>query len=47
MRNFGDIMFTDIVKAEQEKRGSRAGYAKMTARPAPDALSEREAGVHC
>ncbi len=43
MRNFGDIMFTQTVKAEQEKRGSRAGYAKMTARPAPEALSEREA----
>lgn len=42
MRNFGDIMFTKTVKAEQEKRGSRAGYAKMTARPAPDGLSERE-----
>ena len=43
MRNFGDIMFTDAVKAEQEKRGSRASYAKMTARPAPDGFSEREA----
>ncbi len=42
MRNFGDIMFTETVKAEQEKRGSRAGYAKMTARPAPEGLSERE-----
>ncbi len=43
MKNFGDIMFTPWVKAEQEKRGSRAGYAKMTARPAPQALSDREA----
>ena len=43
MRNFGDIMFTETVKAEQEKRGSRAGYARMTARPAPDGVSEREA----
>lgn len=42
MRNFGDIMFTPVVRAEQEKRGSRAGYAKMTARPAPAGLSERE-----
>jgi uncharacterized protein len=43
MKNFGDIMFTDTVKAEQARRGSREGYAKMTARPAPDGLSEREA----
>ncbi len=43
MRNFGDIMFTGTVKAEQERRGSRAGYAKMTARPAPAGLSDREA----
>jgi uncharacterized protein len=43
MKNFGDIMFTDTVKAEQERRGSRASYAKMTARPAPEGLSEREA----
>ncbi len=42
MKNFGDIMFTDTVKAEQERRGSRASYAKMTARPAPEGLSERE-----
>ena len=42
MRNFGDIMFTETVKAEQEMRGSRAGYAKMTARPAPEGLTDRE-----
>ena len=43
MKNFGNLMFTETVKAEQEKRGSRAGYAKMTARLAPEGLSEREA----
>ena len=43
MKHFGDIMFTDIVKAEQARRGSREAYAKMTARPAPDGLGEREA----
>ncbi|MEO1136596.1 MAG: pyridoxamine 5'-phosphate oxidase family protein [Pseudomonadota bacterium] len=43
MRHFGDIMFTDNVKAEQTRRGSRDAYAKMTARPAPEGLGEREA----
>jgi len=43
MQHFGDIMFTDAVKAEQVRRGSREGYAAMTARPAPDGLGEREA----
>jgi hypothetical protein len=43
MKHFGDIMFTETVKAEQMRRGSRDGYAKMTARPAPEGLSEREA----
>ncbi len=42
MKNFGDIMFTETVKAEQARRGSREGYAKMTARPAPEGLSDRE-----
>ncbi len=42
MKNFGDIMFTEKVKAEQVRHGSRASYAKMTARPAPEGLSERE-----
>jgi len=43
MKHFGDIMFTEKVKAEQRRMGSREAYAKMTARPAPEALSEREA----
>lgn len=43
MKHFGDIVFTDIVKAEQSRRGSREAYAKMTARLAPEGLSEREA----
>lgn len=43
MKHFGDIMFTPTVKAEQTREGSREAYAKMTARPAPEGLSEREA----
>ncbi|MEL6861153.1 MAG: pyridoxamine 5'-phosphate oxidase family protein [Pseudomonadota bacterium] len=43
MKHFGDIAFTDHVKAEQEARGSRDMYAGMTARPAPAGLSDREA----
>ncbi len=43
MKHFGDIMFTETVKAEQARMGSREAYAKMTARPAPEVLSEREA----
>lgn len=43
MKHFGDIAFTDHVKAEQQARGSREMYAGMTARPAPDGFSEREA----
>ena len=43
MKHFGDIAFTDHVKAEQERRGSREMYAGMTARPAPTGLGEREA----
>lgn len=43
MKHFADIMFTDIVRAAQARRGSRDAYAKMTARPAPDGLGEREA----
>ena len=31
-RHVSDIAFTDTVKAEQEARGSRAGYAKMAAK---------------
>lgn len=43
MKHFGDIVFTSNVKAEQERRGSRDAYAAMTARPAPDGLTAREA----
>jgi len=43
MKHFGDIAFTDQVKAEQQARGSREIYAGMTARPAPEGFSEREA----
>lgn len=43
MKHFGDIMFTPTVKAEQSRHGSREAYAKMTARAAPEGLSEREA----
>ena len=43
MKHFGDIAFTDHVKAEQELRGSREAYAGMTARPAPEGFSDREA----
>lgn len=43
MKHFGDIAFTDHVKAEQEARGSREMYEGMTARPAPDGFGDREA----
>lgn len=43
MKHFGDLAFTDRVKAEQEARGSRDTYAAMTARPAPTGFSHREA----
>lgn len=43
MKQFGDIAFTDHVKAEQEARGSREMYEGMTARPAPDGFGDREA----
>ena len=43
MKHFGDIAFTETVKSEQSKRGSRDGYANMLAtRPAPDGFTERE-----
>ena len=42
MKHFGDIMFTNGVRAEQEQRGSRKAYAQMTAQPAPEALGARE-----
>ncbi|MEL7545232.1 MAG: pyridoxamine 5'-phosphate oxidase family protein [Pseudomonadota bacterium] len=43
MKHFGDIAFTDTVKQEQERIGSRAMYAGMTARPTPDGLGPAEA----
>ncbi|MEO0983394.1 MAG: pyridoxamine 5'-phosphate oxidase family protein [Pseudomonadota bacterium] len=42
MKHFGDIMFTETVKAEQTRLGSRNAYATMTAQPAPEGLTERE-----
>ncbi|MEL7485849.1 MAG: pyridoxamine 5'-phosphate oxidase family protein [Pseudomonadota bacterium] len=42
MKHFGDIMFTDTVKAEQARRGSREAYEKMTASTPPKALTARE-----
>lgn len=43
MKHFGDIAFTEQVKAQQSERGSREMYAGMTARPAPDGFGDREA----
>ena len=43
MKHFGDIAFTQQVKAEQNARGSREMYEGMLARPAPDGFSDREA----
>lgn len=41
---FADIAFTPAVRAEQERHGSRAQYARMQARSGPnDALGEAEA----
>lgn len=42
MKHFGDILFRGAVLNEQQQRGSREAYARMTAAPAPDGLSERE-----
>jgi len=42
MKQFGEIAFTDPVKAEQAADGSREMYAGMTARPAPDGFGDRE-----
>ena len=43
MKHFGDIAFTETVKAEQSARGSREMYDAMLAKPAPTGLGEREA----
>jgi predicted pyridoxine 5'-phosphate oxidase superfamily flavin-nucleotide-binding protein len=42
MDTFGRLMFDGPVRAEQEKRGSAATYARMADRPGPDALSPDE-----
>ncbi len=42
MQSFGQIMFTEAVQAEQEKRGSRETYARMAERDGPEALGEDE-----
>lgn len=42
MKYFGDIAFTDAVKAHQDKHGSRELYAGMTARAARDGLGPPE-----
>lgn len=42
MENFGSIMFTPAVAAEQELMGSRKTYERMAARPAPEGLGEDE-----
>ena len=42
-RNFGSLVFTPLVKALQEKYGSRRQYARMEAAPAaPDRLGPDE-----
>lgn len=43
MKNFGEIAFTEHVKAEQDARGSRELYEGIVARPAPEGFGEREA----
>lgn len=45
-QNYRHIVFSDAVKALQERHGSRAAYAKMDAGAdgAPDALTDRELG---
>ncbi|MEL6857700.1 MAG: pyridoxamine 5'-phosphate oxidase family protein [Pseudomonadota bacterium] len=42
MKHFGEIAFTDQVKAEQSAHGSREMYEAMLARPAPAGFGERE-----
>lgn len=41
-RSFGDIAFTDAVKAIQEKHGSRSAYARMEKESYTDGLTENE-----
>lgn len=42
-RNFGEIAFTQSVKAQQEKYGSRRSYARMEAQARGTEISENEA----
>lgn len=42
-RNFAEIAFTESVKAQQEKYGSRRSYARMEAHARGNELSEAEA----
>jgi len=41
-KNFGELAFTDTVKALQEKYGSRASYARMEREKYVDGLTENE-----
>ncbi|MEM6557176.1 MAG: pyridoxamine 5'-phosphate oxidase family protein [Pseudomonadota bacterium] len=43
MKQFGEIAFTEHVKAEQGLRGSREMYEGMVDRPAPEGFGEPEA----
>jgi predicted pyridoxine 5'-phosphate oxidase superfamily flavin-nucleotide-binding protein len=42
MQGFGDLMFRGAVAEAQRARGSHETYARMAARPGPDALGEAE-----
>lgn len=43
MKHFGEIAFTDTVKAQQARNGSRDAYQNLTDSPAPNGFSDREA----
>jgi uncharacterized protein len=43
-KNFGSVLFTDVIQRLQEKHGSRRQYARLTeSAGVPDSLSPREA----
>lgn len=42
MKSYRDIAFTPTVEAVQDAHGSRAGYARIAGRAAPDTLTEDE-----
>ncbi|MEL7453557.1 MAG: pyridoxamine 5'-phosphate oxidase family protein [Pseudomonadota bacterium] len=42
MKHFGDIAFTDTVKAQHARNGSRDAYRNLTDSPAPNGFSDRE-----